>query len=162
MRAGGRGLGQAGVGAAPAARGGLRRGAGAAGGLGERVAVQARGGGTAGVPVDDAEDVDGVRVDLGGLRRRRAAEPGRQRALAHDGDLRLALDAAQDGGGELERARHPMPTCTPRKRAGATPWETAIICPGSPLPQLSSPCTSQASREQTASSADQKRGVTPA
>ena len=64
---------------------------------------------------------------------------------------------------ELGGGGHATPTCTSRKRAGAAPCETCATWPGSPLPQFSSaPEPPFALAEHTASSAPQKRGVTPA
>ena len=47
---------------------------------------------------------------------------------------------------ELERVAHARtPTCTSRKRAGAAPCDTCACCPGCPLPQFVSPCSSHSS-----------------
>ncbi len=107
------------------------------------------------------------------LGRLRAREAGQQRALARDRDLRVARAEGQRPLGKREclvtataasrrGRRHATPTWTPRKRAGAAPWDTCMTWPGSPLPQFISPQSAQAPEEQTASSEPQKRGVTPA
>src|SRR4029453_3952959 len=102
-------------------------------------------------------------VDLGGLGRARDGEAREQRALAHDGGLRLALGEAQRPLGELQRVEfgQATPTWTSRKRAGAAPWETTMTCPGSPLPQLVRPHSRHSSGPQTASRLPQKRGGPP-
>ncbi len=57
-------------------------------------------------------------------------------------DLAAAAGQRQHLAGQvLDARRHQTaaPTSMPRKRAGAVPWETCIIWPGSPLPQFSRP-----------------------
>ena len=97
-----------------------------------------------GVPVAQAEDLDGRVVHARRLRRRGAREARRQRALVDDGDLRVAVGVGQRAFRELERLLGPLRRRRPRtsrKRAGAVPCDTRMTWPGSPLPQLSSPCT---------------------
>ena len=123
-----------------------------------------------GVAVAHDEDLDLGVVDGGRLRRRRAREARRQRALAHDADLHGARAGQPERAlGELGRglrrrraSRHATPTWTSRKRAGAVPCETRMTWPGSPLPQLPTPHSRHSGAEQTASRRPQNVGVTPA
>src|SRR6185312_13447652 len=95
-----------------------------------------------------------------------AAADARAPALGGAGvDLDLGLaGGGEDVGGEGEElgALHDaLPTVTPRKRAGAAPWPTCIVCIGSPLPQVEIPQRRQSPGPQTASHPPQKRGVMP-
>ena len=67
-----------------------------------------------------------------------------------------AMVERQRALGEVQRravrVAHAMPTCTSRNRAGAAPCDTCIDWPGSPFPQLSTPQSFHAGREQIASS----------
>jgi len=106
-------------------------------------------------------------VDPGRLRRPRAREAEHERALGGGGGLcAVALaygcECAPRKLGAGLGHRYATPTATSRNRAGAVPCETRIICPGSPLPQLTTPHSRHSGAEQTASSPAQNSGVTPA
>ena len=103
-------------------------------------------------------------VHRGGLGGLRAREPQHQRPLALGVGQRLGARGhrrqrplRQLGGGA-----HATPISTPRKRAGAEPWETRATWPGSPLPQLTTEASRHSEAEQTASIEPQNSGVTPA
>ncbi len=143
----------------------LRRPAGAQRAIAQRVVVEPVRRCPAGRAVDETQDVDVEVVDMRRLRRSRAREARQQRALLGDRHLRVAVGerqrALRDGRG-VQLLAHETPTWTDAKRAGAAPWLTAMICPGSPLPQFVRPHNCQHSREPTASSDPQNSGVTPA
>ncbi len=76
--------------------------------------------------------------------------------------MNVSADATVPGGlGDCQRAQA-APTATSRKRAGADPCETFIVCPGSPFPQSSTAFSRHSEAEQTASQDLQNSGVVPA
>ena len=101
----GRGRRQARVvaGLAGGPRGGARGSPGARGDVAQRLVARRVGLGRAGVALVDAQHRDREVVDLRGLRGARDREAREQRALAHDGGLRLAVGEAQRALGQLER-----------------------------------------------------------
>ena len=88
--------------------------------------------------VPDHADRDGFVRDQRRLVHSGACEAGESGALSVDEDVGLVrLRHAERPVGELERmlgerlrAHEGTPTRTPRKRAGAAPWETCACCPG--------------------------------
>src|SRR3954469_766375 len=110
--AAGLGRGEAGVLAAPAGRRGgrPRAGVGARGDVAQALLGQVVRVGGAGVALVDPQDRHGRVVDLGRLRRLRAGEARDERALAHDGRLRVAGAVRQRALGDVESA-HATPTC---------------------------------------------------
>ena len=94
---------------------------------------------------------------------RETGEARQQRALAHDGDLRLAVGEAPARArparaGRVTR-RRPARRGSARARRRA---RRAMTWPGSPLPQLVSPHSRHSAGPQTASSEPQNCGVIPA
>src|SRR5439155_258562 len=110
---------------------------------------------------DDAERDDDV-VDQRRLMDLAAGEPRKARALRQDDRLGLVARGGVDRVLRDGQSAHDLiPTCTPRNRAGDVPCETCAPCPGCPLPQFVTPCSTHSSGPATPSSEPQKTGVIP-
>ena len=78
--------------------------------------------------------------------------------LGHRGEHGIGEGEALLGGVAEHQAG---PTETSRKRQGAAPWPTCMICIGSPLPQFTTPHIRHSSGPATASQEPQNSGVMP-